>query len=104
LCEPRYPSYREMLKAANKEIITWNGNDLGLERSEVAPFLRLGRVTEPRPRPKWIPIPDSELPAVERIRQLLSRDDAKKEGSLLEAGPEDLARSMIQFLKDEGLL
>ncbi|HMK34105.1 MAG TPA: hypothetical protein VK463_03485 [Desulfomonilaceae bacterium] len=104
LCEPRYPSYREVLKAADKEIITWNGNELGLEGSEVVPFLRLGRVTEPKPRPKWIPIPDSELPAVERIRLLLSRDDAQKKGTLLEEGPEDLARSMIQFLKDEGLL
>ncbi len=104
LCEPRYPSHRDMLKAADKEIITWNGEDLSLESADLIPAVRLGRVTEPKPRPKWIPVPDSELPAVERIRLLLSRDEAKKDGALLEAEPGDLARSMIQFLKDKGLL
>lgn len=104
LCEPRYPSHRDMLKAADKEIITWNGEDLSLESADLIPAVRLGWVTEPKPRPKWIPVPDSELPAVERIRLLLSRDEAKKDGALLEAEPGDLARSMIQFLKDKGLL
>ncbi|MGB6066423.1 MAG: hypothetical protein WBG50_16600 [Desulfomonilaceae bacterium] len=104
LCEPRYPSQRDILKAADKEIITWNGEDLSLERADLIPSVRIDRVTEPKPRPKWIPVPDSELPAVERIRLLLSRDEAKKDGALLEAEPGDLARSMIQFLKDKGLL
>ena len=40
LCEPRYPSHRDMLKAADKEIITWNGEDLSLERADLIPAVR----------------------------------------------------------------
>jgi electron transfer flavoprotein beta subunit len=104
LCEPRYPSHCERLKAQEKEIIVWQGLDLDLEPATMREAAKPGPVTSPRPRPKWIPVPDSTLPAIDRIRFLLSPELRQKEGALVEDEPEVLAARMIDVLRSEGLL
>jgi electron transfer flavoprotein beta subunit len=104
LCESRYPSHAKKLEAKEKEILIWRGSDLDLEPSAMRNIVKLGPVISPRPRPKWIPVPDSSLPARDRIRFLLSPELGQKEGAIVEGEPDELAGKMLDFLRHKGLL
>jgi electron transfer flavoprotein beta subunit len=104
LCDPRYPSHGDILKAREREILVWDGHDLDLEPFSMRPVVKLGPATSPRPRPKGIPIPDSALPARDRIRFLLSPTLGQKEGALVKGEPKELAKRLVELLREEGLL
>ena len=104
LCEPRYPSHCARLHAQNEEIVRWNGNDLGLAPADMHTRITLGRVVDPRPNPKRIPVPDGTWPARDRIRFLLSPRVESKAGEIVQGEPEELARRLIEFLKTKGVI
>lgn len=104
LAEPEYPSLLRLLQSGQKEIRRWTGQDLDLEPDQLAGRVRLGPIVSPRPRPKTIPLLDGGWPAQERIHWLLSGIGVEKQGTILSAEPAELARSMIDFLRQKGLL
>lgn len=104
LGEPSYPSHLRLLQSGRKEIRDWTGQDLDLKPDQLAGRVRLGPVISPRPGPKTIPLPDGDRPARERIQWLLSGRGVEKEGAVLSADPPELAGSMIEFLRQKGLL
>jgi len=104
LGEPGYPSHLRLLESGQKEIRHWTGKDLDLKPDQLAGRVRLGPVISPRPGPKTIPLPDGGWPARERIQWLLSERGVEKEGAVLTADPPELAGSMIEFLRQKGLL
>jgi electron transfer flavoprotein alpha/beta subunit len=104
LCEPRYPSRSAVLHAAKQDIVLWGGRDLGLDASDMVPRVCDGSLGSPRPRPKWLPIPDSSWPARERIRFLLSRDVQEKRGEVVKEEPEKLVQRLVKFLRDNDLI
>ena len=104
LCEPRYPSRIEKLKARNKPIEQWTPTDLGMDRARLERRVTPGPVLIPKPRTKWIPQLDGGLPAFQRIAFLLSGSSLEKEGTALKGTPKELALSLYSFLEQRGLI
>ena len=62
------------------------------------------QTTPPCPRPKLTPAPESGLPAIERIRQLLTGSRIEKKGQMLEGEPEKLAAGIMDYLIEHGFV
>jgi electron transfer flavoprotein beta subunit len=62
------------------------------------------RLFPPRPRPKIVPVPDSRLPAYERIAQLLAGSNVEKKGDLLTGSPESQVSGIIKYLSTNGFI
>jgi electron transfer flavoprotein beta subunit len=62
------------------------------------------RLSPPRPRPKIVPVPDSRLPAYDRVSQLLAGSKVEKKGELLTGSPESQVDGIINYLKANGFL
>ena len=60
--------------------------------------------TPPRPRTRKTPAPDSNLPAFQRIRHLLSGSKIEKKGRILEGDPEVLAEGIVAYLRERGFI
>lgn len=58
----------------------------------------------PRPRPKRTPAPDSSLPAMQRIQQLLTGSKIEKKGETLKGDPEVLVEGIMGFLVEHGFV
>lgn len=58
----------------------------------------------PRPRPKQEPAPDSGLPAIERIQQLLTGSKIAKKGQMLEGEPDELVTGIMDYLIENGFV
>jgi electron transfer flavoprotein beta subunit len=104
LCEPRYPSRAARLRAEKQDILLWGDRDLNLHRSLMVPRIKAGTMRSPRPKPKWIPVPDATWPARDRIHFLLSPDVQEKKGEVVNEEPEKLARRLMEFLRNSGML
>ena len=70
----------------------------------VEPIIRVLKKLPPRPRTKAIGAPDSSLPALERIQQLLTGSKIEKKGTLLEGEPEVLVEGIIDYLMEHGFV
>ena len=62
------------------------------------------RIFPPRPRTKIVPVPDSRLPAYERILQLLSGSKVEKKGDMLTGSLESQVNGIIDYLKANGFV
>ena len=101
---PRYPTFPQRRKAWRMEIIKWSGSDLGLERP-LEPMVKILNLSPPRPRPKKVFTPDSNLSAMERMKFLVSGGvTTKKSSETVEESPEAAASKVIDFLHNEELL
>jgi electron transfer flavoprotein beta subunit len=101
---PRYPTYPQHRKAWKMEIIRWSVSDLGLEEP-LEPRVKILGLSPPRPRPKKIFTPDSNLPAMERMKLLMSGGiTTKKSSETVEESPESAASKVIDFLHNEEIL
>jgi electron transfer flavoprotein beta subunit len=58
----------------------------------------------PRPRPKKVRTPDSNLPAFERINQLLAGSSVEKKGAMLAGDTASLVEGIISYLTEKGFL
>ncbi|MDD3897433.1 MAG: electron transfer flavoprotein subunit beta/FixA family protein [Syntrophomonadaceae bacterium] len=105
---PRYASLPDLISAMRQKIEIINASDLGLTSGELGPNGSLTKTynfTPPRPRPKKIFAPDSNLSAADRMKQMMSGGASKKKsGDLLQGEPEQVAAQIIQFLKDEKII
>jgi electron transfer flavoprotein beta subunit len=107
LNKPTYPGLPSVIAAQRGEIERYDIKGLGLSPNEVGPSgarTQTVRLAPAKPRPKKIFTPDSNLPAAERMRLIMSGGIAERKGGLLEGEPAELASKLIQFLKQEKLL
>lgn len=107
LNKPRYPSLRAIFAAQRKEIKEYDLRALDLSNEEVgSEGARTAVVTlsRPRPRPKKVFTPDSQLSAKERLRLIMSGGVTQKQGDLLEGDRGNIASNVVQFLSQKGLL
>ncbi len=120
LNEPRYPSLPAHLAALQASIPvldpqTLPGNilDVGADLSRPSPIYRPQEESEettilevhtPRPRPRRIPAPDSRHSAFERIGEIVSGGAIGRKTRLVEGTSEELAKVLVQFLREKGFL
>jgi len=93
----RVPRHEDLEKASAAPIQTVVGL---LEQRE--PVISVLKTMPPRPRTKGTPAPDSSLPALQRIRQLLSGSKIEKKGEMLEGDPDILVEGIINYLTEHG--
>jgi electron transfer flavoprotein beta subunit len=99
LHELRLPTYKNKKKALSVPI-----QKLSYREEIIAPKTISMGIFTPRPRPKWIPPPDSRLAAYARIEQLLTGSRIEKKGMILSGDPESQADGIISFLREHGFL
>jgi electron transfer flavoprotein beta subunit len=101
---PRYPTYPQRRKAQRMGIITWTAADLGLE-GPLEPLIKICNLSPPRPRPKKVFTPNSSLPAMERMKLLMSGGIiSKKSSETVEESPEVAASRVVEFLHNENIV
>jgi electron transfer flavoprotein beta subunit len=101
--EPRYPTARDQLEAMKKHIERWDNDILRLRDDDLAPMVEVLETYPPRPRPKRMPVPDSQLNGFERALLLLSGTGTEKMGHIVEGGPGNLAKEIVRFLIENRL-
>lgn len=101
----RYASLPRLMEARRAAIPVRHLPDLGLSPLDLGfPDSTVHAVTPPRPRPRTIFIPDSDLSPHERVSQILSAGVSRKTTRLVEGAPEDMADAIIAFLDERGFL
>ena len=95
----RIPSHADLQKAAATPIQSIAGP---VESSGLA--VSVLQTMPPRPRPKHDPAPDSGLPAIERIQQLLTGSKIEKKGRMLEGEPDELVAGIMDYLLEHGFV
>ena len=103
LNEPRYPSLPAHLAALKATIpiidpLPLVGNDNEAEADETA----ILEIHTPRPLPRRIAAPNSHHSAFERIGEIVASGAAGRKTSLVEGSPEELARKLVEFLRERG--
>jgi electron transfer flavoprotein beta subunit len=104
LNEPRYPTLPNLFWALDQKIECWDRELLDLQINDFQPMTKAVEVHYPRPRPKRIAIPDSQLSGFERVLSLLAGSRTEKKGNLLEGPPEVMASEIVQFLIKNGII
>jgi electron transfer flavoprotein beta subunit len=95
----RVPRYEDLVRASAVPIQT----AVGLCES-IAPRISVMKTTVPLPRTLKTPVPDSDLPARQRIRQLLTGSKIEKKGKVLEGAPDVLVEGIISYLAEHGFV
>jgi len=104
LNEPRYPGLPSLMAGLRQEIKEYDLNALGLTEEEIESKTRVVAFSLPKPRPKKPFTPDSNLPAAERMRLIMSGGITQKQGNLLQGDLDYIASSVVQFLIEQKLL
>lgn len=95
----RYASLPGLMKARRTTIPVRHLGDLGLSPFDLNfPSATVQAAMPPYHRPREIFIPDSSLPAHERVAQVLSAGMVQKSGRIITGSPEDAAESILAFL------
>jgi electron transfer flavoprotein beta subunit len=68
------------------------------------PMTSVSQTMPPRPRTMRTPAPDSSLPAIKRIQQLLAGSKVEKKGQMLKGEPEVLVEGIIDYLTEHGFV
>ncbi len=107
LNEPRYASLPSLIAALRGDIERYNLKELDLPVSEIGASgskIKVAALSTPKPRPKRLFVPDSNLSAAERMRQIMSGGVASESKDLFEGSPEELSQKFIQFLRQVNIL
>ena len=103
LNEPRYPSLPAHLAALKAEIPVLDPqsfmSDAWLDGTDEMTLLE---IHTPRPRPRHIPAPDSRHSAYQRIGEIVAGGATGRKTQLVEGSPDELAKVLVDFLKDRG--
>lgn len=70
----------------------------------IDPMVSISQTMPPCPRPKRTPAPESSLPAIHRIQQLLTGSKIEKKGKMLEGSPDELVQGIIDYLTEHGFV
>ena len=105
LNEPRYPSLPAHVAALKAEIPVLDPqtlmNDVWLDGTDEMTLLE---IHTPRPRPRHIPAPDSRHSAYQRIGEIVAGGATGRKTQLVEGSPDELAKVLVDFLKDRGFV
>jgi electron transfer flavoprotein beta subunit len=107
LNEPRYASLPSLMAGLRKDVKEYNVAALGLSYAEVGPEgakTRTVALSLPKPRPKKVFTPDSQLSAEERMRLIISGGVTQKQSDVLKGDPVKIASSMVRFLIEKKFL
>lgn len=107
LNRPRYPNLRAVFAAQRKQIKECNLNGLSLDSEQVGVKGSKTKIMvhlSPKPKPKKLFTPDSNLSSGERMRLIMSGGAAQKQGNLLQGNPEHIASNIARFLSERSLL
>jgi electron transfer flavoprotein beta subunit len=99
--EPRYASLPSLMAGLRKEIIECGRETLGLSLSEADSRTETVAFSLPKPRPKKIFTPDSQLSAEERLRLVISGGVTQKQSDVLEGSASSIAKTVVQFLNEK---
>jgi|TARA_B100000315_G_C14271568_1_gene448916 electron transfer flavoprotein alpha/beta subunit len=104
LKQPRYPSFDACLAAQRKEIPRWDASSLELK--DLSPVIQQLGIAPPRPRPKKIFTPDTNLSAADRMKQMMSGGLTQKKpgSSLIEDPPDKAVSQAVQFILKEKIV
>jgi electron transfer flavoprotein beta subunit len=101
----RYASLPRLMQARRAAIPIRYLPDLGLSPQDLRfPASTVHVATPPRPRPRTIFLPDSDLSPHERVSQIVSAGAAQKATEPIEGSPEEMADAIIAFLHRRGFL
>ena len=105
LNEPRYPSLPAHLAALKAEIPVLDPHplmdDIWLDAADEMTLLE---VHTPRPRPRHIAAPDSRHSAYQRIGEIVAGGATGRKTQLVKGSPEELAKVLVDFLKEKGFV
>ncbi len=105
LNEPRYPSLPAHLAALKAEIPVLDPrpfmDDILLDAADEMTLLE---IHTPRPRPRRIPAPDSHDSAYQRIGEIVMGGATGRKTQLIKGSPEDLAKVLVDFLRNRGFV
>jgi electron transfer flavoprotein beta subunit len=105
LNEPRYPSLPAHVAALKAEIPVLDPqtlmNDDWLDGTDEMTLLE---IHTPRPLPRHIPVPDSRHSAYQRIGEIVAGGATGRKTQLVEGSPYELAKVLVDFLKDRGFV
>ncbi|MCZ7664565.1 MAG: hypothetical protein M5U22_17280 [Thermoleophilia bacterium] len=105
--QARLASLPALLEAQRQDIPVWSLAELGVPREHVRQAdrpLRPRPPAAPRPAVHSAPVPDSALPAFERILGLVQGSVTRRAGRVVRGEPDDLAEQIFEALRDEGWL
>lgn len=99
LNEPRYVSRRAVLAAKRMRIEQRDIGSLGLDRENVGLMGSKTKVISfSRPKPKKIFVPDSHLPAMKRLEQVISGGLKQKRNNIISGSSQEAASKLVEFL------
>lgn len=101
----RYASLPGLMAAQQAAIPVRTLPDLGLSPLDLAfPTATVQVTMPPRPRPRALFIPASDLPVHARVEQILAAGVSRRPASRVEGPPEAAAEAIFRFLCDHGFL
>jgi electron transfer flavoprotein beta subunit len=95
----KLPSYKERQKARVTPF-----RILDIDTKQAVKMVVRKNTFPPRPRPKKVAAPDSNLPAFERINQLLAGSSVEKKGAMLTGDPVSQVEGIVSYLIEKGFL
>jgi electron transfer flavoprotein alpha/beta subunit len=102
---PRYPSLPAHLAALKAEIPVLDPHplidDIWLDAADEMTLLE---IHTPRPLPRHIAAPDSRHSAYLRIGEIVAGGATGRKTQLVKGSPEELAKVLVEFLKDRGFV
>jgi electron transfer flavoprotein beta subunit len=101
------PTLSALLKAGEKEIESFDLTDLGIPMQLVLRTdrdLAVGPLRLPQSKLRFIPAPDSSLPAFMRIRRLVEGTVKTREGRLVDGPEDDVVEDLFSTLLKGGWL
>lgn len=101
LNDPRYPSLPNRLSAEREEVEVIELASLGVSTDNEMDLTRYLTLSPPRPKPRKIFTPESNLSASERMRLLMTGHMTEKKAGLLKGNPEDIAGKVVEILTQE---
>jgi electron transfer flavoprotein beta subunit len=107
LDKPRYPSVGAIRAAQKREIEHYDRTGLALSLDEVGAAgskTQTVQLSVSKPRPKRLFTPDSNLPAAERIRLIMSGGMTEKADNRLEGKPEEIVPELVYFLRQKKII
>ena len=106
LNEPRYPSLPAHLAALKAKIPVIDPLTVmkSYSRKSEADETILVEMHTPRPLPRHIAAPNSKHSPYQRIGEIVSGGATARKARLVEGTPEELAKTLVEFLQDKGFV
>jgi electron transfer flavoprotein beta subunit len=102
--EPQYAGLPAVISALRAQMKNYDLQALGLTGESVVSTMECVGYSIPRPRPKKVFMPDTNLSAAERLNQLMSGGVAQRSEDIFEGSPEELSEKFVAYLDQVNVL